>query len=49
VLDVVRNGLGQHETTDLAIVRLRELHAVVGGAVEAKNLAGIALGVTQVN
>jgi hypothetical protein len=40
----VGDGVGQHETTDLAIVGLFELDVVVGRAVEADDPAGVALG-----
>src|SRR5665213_2721868 len=44
----IGDGVGQHEATDLAVVGLSELDAVVGRAIEADNLAGEALGVAQV-
>jgi hypothetical protein len=44
----IRDGVGQHEATDLAVVGLFELDVVVGRAVEADDRAGVALGVTQV-
>ena len=44
----ISDGVGQHEATDLAVVGLLELDVVVGRAVEADDLAGVALGVTQV-
>ena len=44
----VGDGVGQQEATDLAVVGLSELDVVVGGAIEADDLTGEALGVAQV-
>jgi hypothetical protein len=44
----VRNGVGEQKTPDLAVVGLAELDVVVGGAIEADELAGVALRVAQV-
>ncbi len=44
----VGNGVGQQEASDLAVVGLAELDVVIGGAIEAHDLTGPALGVAQV-
>ena len=44
----IRDGVGQQEATDLAVVGLFELDVVVGRTIEADDLAGEALGVAQV-
>ena len=44
----LRDGVGQQEATNLTIVGLSELDVVIGRAVEADELAGVALGVAQV-
>ena len=44
----IGDGVGQQEATDLAVVGLFELDVVIGRAVEADELAGVALGVAQV-
>jgi len=44
----VRDGVGQEEAPDLAVVGLSELDVVVGGAIEVDEPAGVALGVAQV-
>lgn len=44
----IRDGIGQQQAADLAVVRLSELDVVVARAVEADDLAGEALGVAQV-
>ncbi len=44
----VRNGVREQEAPDLAVVGLAELDVVIGGAIEADELAGEALGVAQV-
>ena len=44
----VRDGVGQQESTDLAVVGHSELDVVVGRAIQADDLTGEALGVAQV-
>jgi hypothetical protein len=44
----VGDGVGQKEATDLAVVGLSELDVVIGRAIEADDLTGPTLGVTQV-
>jgi hypothetical protein len=44
----IGDGVGEEESTDLAVVGFPELDVVVGGAIEADDLAGQALGIAQV-
>ena len=44
----IGDGVGQEETSNLAVVGLSEFDVVVGRAVEADDLAGVTLGVAQV-
>jgi hypothetical protein len=44
----VSDGVGEEETSDLAVVGLAELDVVIGRSIETGDLTGVALGVAQV-